>query len=178
MAKNGPIGSRAVEQRVWAIPVLRQLGLSLDEQMQGFFDITTAILPLKEAGDEAIAKVWDCADRKNVRSDIEEMRNLSNSIPESDKPPYLARYGNSTGLWQLQVDLCNRMSAARRTMRNFPKVSQKSGKIPAKCTLMGNFEQLGPADRAQANEFWAHARTRSYDGHALESESDSGRCRW
>jgi hypothetical protein len=47
-----------------------------------------------------------------------------------------------------------RLAEGRRLLRHVPAYWPGEGKVPAKCSLLGSYEQMGPADLDQSGQFW------------------------
>lgn len=138
------------------------------EQTSNYLEVTTAILPMGECGDDVIARLWGAESFEDAfRDDAGAIRRLATSIPNESRPAYGDADQLSVGRWQAQVDLCNRLLAARRSMRAIPSLAPKTERVPPKCTILGSFEQMGPADRELAAKFWEFAKSRNFEGDRI-----------
>lgn len=52
------------------------------------------------------------------------------------------------------VDQINRHLAAAKMIRHFPPDTPDDRPVPGKCSLMGDFEQMGPAGLKESRKFW------------------------
>ncbi|MEC9346271.1 MAG: type III-B CRISPR-associated protein Cas10/Cmr2 [Pseudomonadota bacterium] len=64
--------------------------------------------------------------------------------------------------WPARVELASRMLEAAKRRRSIPVTDDYNGLAPGKCTLLGTWEQVGPADRASAERFWSQAWSPSW----------------
>ncbi len=56
--------------------------------------------------------------------------------------------------WPLQFDLLGGLLDALRSVKHIPVYQTKAERVPQKCTLLGTYEQLGPADLDASRTFW------------------------
>jgi CRISPR-associated protein Cmr2 len=108
-----------------------------DQQVASFFEITTAVLP-GSAGDEAT------------------LRRLLGREFHEERPHKL---------WWGRLALVARLLEAKRSAGHFPPYHVE-GEVPQKCTLLGSYEQMGPARPDESRVFWddlAHP-DRNWDG--------------
>ncbi len=151
-----------------------------DAQVNTFFEVRTAVLPRNECSDEVLGRLLSEADSlrleeaRDFRGAIA-VRALEQRIPAADRPGYDQ---GSAGRWMAHVDLLGRLMAAQRTLRPLPwdeaamtpydPPPDGEGRWPGKCSLLGTYEQLGPAERAQAEAFWdGVARDARIEGAAV-----------
>jgi CRISPR-associated protein Cmr2 len=102
-------------------------------QVWSFFEVRTAVLPWKEAAGDKLEKLLGES-------------GLSGKIAED--------------LWTPRWHATGKLLQARRTVRHFPAYDPGYGpddKVAQKCTLLGTYEHVGPADRQRAREFWEQA---------------------
>ena len=52
-----------------------------------------------------------------------------------------------------RMELLGRMKEACRSVRYVPAY-RPTGDVPQKCSLLGSYEQMGPADLQQSRQFW------------------------
>ncbi len=121
-----------------------------DQQIEEFFSVTTTVLPLAECGDERIVRLFGEESFANVFPEAAALRGLAEAIPEKDRPAFDQ---SSTGRWQAQLEISARLMEACRTVRHIPP-STKHKSVPGKCSLMGTFEQMGPARLEASRKFW------------------------
>jgi len=98
-----------------------------DQQVNSCFEIRTVVLP---AGDE------ECP-----HSDIQRLL-----------PPSMV--GDR---WTLRWQVLQRLLAAERSVRHVPNyvaLPDVQNNVPAKCTVLGTYEQMGPAELEKSREFW------------------------
>lgn len=55
--------------------------------------------------------------------------------------------------WADKMNILGGLLAARRSVRHVPNY-RVGGDVPQKCSLMGSFEQMGPANLAESRQFW------------------------
>ncbi len=135
-----------------------------DSQIDNFWHITTSVLPWREVDDDQLAKLltgrtkFETADSKDPEEfqSCRNVRALADLIPESDTPKYSQRVA---GQWQYRLELSAKMMAAQRAIRHIPNHTASNQAVPPKCSLMGSFEQMGPAGLNDSANFWKEART-------------------
>ena len=132
-----------------------------DGQIASYFGTSTAIASLDvldEEVDSRLARLLAGKTRfDDAFPDAASVREMARAIPDGDKPAYPQDHA---GRWQYQVELVHRALAARRAIRHVPIMPTGGGsneRFPQKCTLLGNFEQMGPDDLAESNTFWDKA---------------------
>jgi CRISPR-associated protein Cmr2 len=119
------------------------------EQVESCFEVRTAVLPERQCRDEAFRQLLD----GEMLRRIADVRSLADAIPAGHRPGYPQQ---SAGLWMGQMEVLARLSEARRAVRHVPDC-RPAGDVPAKCGLLGTYEQMGPAALAEGNAFWAAA---------------------
>jgi CRISPR-associated protein Cmr2 len=129
-----------------------------DEQVDNFFDVRTALLPWKEAGDDTLARLLANAGRfEEAFPDAAAVRGLADAMPDGDCPRYMQKSnperGNLFGVWQARLELSARLMEAGRSVRHVPPATG-SGPVPPKCSLLGSYEQMGPAGLDDSRRFW------------------------
>jgi hypothetical protein len=164
--------------------VRRALGESLDAAFPGWdarwetqidqtWDFVASIMPLRELGsDEKLAEFRGEATFAAAFPEAQKVRDLAAAIRPAERPRYDQ---NSAGRWQASVDLAARLLEAARGVRRVPVQAPFAGEVPAKCSLLGTWEQVGPGKRDKGREFWEHVaslgsikRARVRKGEALE----------
>ncbi len=146
-----------------ADPVLQQLSEGIDwdarweVQVSRYFNVTTSVLPEEKLSDEALAgwvggrpafgAVWPQA---------ASVRGLARRIPLLQRSKL---GGSMAGRWQAQLELSARLMDAQRAIRPVPVLPQEEGiPTPPKCSLLGSYEQMGPASLADSATFWSKAQ--------------------
>lgn len=143
------------------------------EQIESYFDIRAAVLPWKQiSSDEAVGKLLaGSGGFAAAFPEVEAVRAMGRSIPKDEQPGYGQA---NAGRWQARVELSARLMQSLRNVRHVPPatvVSDSQEKLPPKCSLLGTYEQMGPADRDEANEFWRHAARKPIGGvHVRDGE--------
>lgn len=127
-----------------------------DEQISNFFDVTVAVLPWKEYTDENIASLLtEGKGFATAFKDIALVRKLAELIPHEDREN---ENPSQAGSWEIKVELSARLIETQRAISHIPPpLNPKEDKIPHKCSLMGSYEQMGPAEFREAGEFWKKA---------------------
>jgi CRISPR-associated protein Cmr2 len=150
-----------------------------DDQVADFFDFRASVLPWRAAGtDEEIGRlIAGDGGFQAAFPDASKVRALADAIPEDQCPrwrkknqPYEQK---SAGSWQAKVELSARLMEAQRAIRHVPPSTKSMGpqnRFPAKCSLLGSYEQMGPADFGEARDFWEAAATTSIDGVRLRKQ--------
>jgi CRISPR-associated protein Cmr2 len=89
------------------------------------------------------------------------IRGMAQALPAQDRPGYAQ---DQAGRWQAQIETVGRMAEAARLCRPVPVMPPRAGGHPLKCTILGTFDQMGPADLAESRRFWQQAATFSKEG--------------
>lgn len=139
-----------------------------DEQIESFFDIRGAVTPLRQVDDKTIGELLG-GELKAIAPDVAAVRTLAEAIPEADRPGYPQ---DNAGRWQLQNEVAVRLLKAQRSVRHVPAHTKPAAdaQYPQKCSLMGSFEQMGPAEREKAGRFWEYAQQHPVDGIWLRDQ--------
>lgn len=120
-----------------------------DQQINNHFHFTTMVLPGEECTTEKIEKLYgssvdqispDAAALKNWLQQSRESESTNNGI-------------ESIGMWKLHVDFAARLMEVARSQQAVP-TNEVSGNVPQKCSLMGTYEQMGPAEFETSKRFW------------------------
>jgi len=123
-------------------------------QVDDFFEFRTVCLPFNECQDNVLADLlsgkpsFDEAFENAAR-----VRGLADAIPPEHA---FQNSHNLVGHWQHRLELCMRLLAAAKSIRNVPPgLADDAGPhVPAKCSLLGSYEQMGPGTRDASREFW------------------------
>ncbi|MCY4674689.1 MAG: type III-B CRISPR-associated protein Cas10/Cmr2 [Bacteroidetes bacterium] len=125
-----------------------------DSQIGSFFEVTTSICPVKDLDEPTMASL--IGGKQNfgeVWKDARKVRSLHEDIPLAHKPRYKQ---NKAGQWQAQLEVSARIAEAQRSIRHVPQVPAVRPAGP-KCSLLGTYEQMGPASPRDSAEFWRAA---------------------
>ena len=136
-----------------------------DSQISSFFEVTTSICPVKDLDESNIASLIG-GNKKfgEVWPDALKVRKLCEQIPlrhRYSKP-------SKAGEWQAQLEVSARIAEAQRSIRHIPQVPLARPASP-KCSLLGTYEQMGPAILRDSVEFW-RATWKRMDIEIWESE--------
>jgi CRISPR-associated protein Cmr2 len=115
-------------------------------QVGSCFEVRTAVLPERECRDQVLDRLLDGSFHQRV----EAVRSLARALPQADSPRYPQE---SAGLWMGQLEVLARLSETSRAVRHVPDYHPE-GNVPGKCSLLGSYEQMGPATLDQSREFW------------------------
>ena len=144
---------RKVDQRLASIH--KDWAWLWDRQIESALDIAAAVAPMGDLSDNRIARLVGAPDFASGWRDAGKVRALALAIPLAHRPNYDQQ---SAGRWQAQMDMSARLLAAVRSVRHIPEFPQPtSGPSPAKCTMFGSWEQMGPASFDDARNFWRRA---------------------
>lgn len=135
----------------------RQLGDSFpdwderwSEQIAALPEISWVVVPERELSDSVcgslVGKSFDAAWRDSAA-----IRNMAKALPDRDRPGYAQ---DQAGRWQAQIETVARVAEAARLCRPVPFLSAHPGRHPLKCTILGTFDQMGPAGLAESGRFW------------------------
>jgi len=144
--------------------ICSEWGKRWDDQVGGFLEIHTTTLPLRQAGEQALAYLWERTTFAEAFPEAHKVRGLADAIPETECPHYLKKSNpertNLTGLWQAQVELAGRLMEAHRSVRHVPPSAPTTAVVPPKCSLMGSYEQVGPDGLDESRKFWEEVERR------------------
>ena len=123
-----------------------------EDQIEQYWEIRSAIMPLREISDADLARLSGGTTFAEVWEDAARVREMAAHIPPPDRPAYEQE---SAGRWQAMVDLAARALEARRSVRHVPRsLGSASGPVPQKCALLGTVERMGPPDFQTNRAFW------------------------
>ena len=124
-------------------------------QVDSFFEVRTSILSECDMSDEALSSLLGGKDAFNeVWCESAKVRGLAGAIPQNERPGYNQQ---SAGLWQAQLEVSARLMEAQRSIRHVPPQSAANENTPPKCSLLGSYEQMGPAGLNDSRAFWEKA---------------------
>jgi len=84
------------------------------------------------------------------------IRAMAQALPAQDRPGYAQ---DQAGRWQAQIETVARVAEAARLCRPVPVIPPRAGGHPLKCTILGTFDQMGPADLGESADFWQKMTT-------------------
>ncbi|MBI2190386.1 MAG: type III-B CRISPR-associated protein Cas10/Cmr2 [Planctomycetes bacterium] len=142
-------------------PLSREWSRLWDAQVQSFFEIRTSVLPLNKdhCSEDLMAELAGPMQKDFGKAfpNAAAVRNLADAIPVEHSPGYDQKHA---GRWQAQVELSARLMEAHRSIRHVPDY-HPTGDVPPKCSLMGSYEQMGPAGLQDSAKFWQDAQENS-----------------
>jgi CRISPR-associated protein Cmr2 len=121
-----------------------------DAQVESFFSVRTVTTPLRQCGPDLFEGNPDYAE---ALAGAKAVQRMADAIPGGE------RYGfaqDSAGRWQFAVATVGAVMEAASQVRHIPRYKAEPP-VPQKCTLMGTYEQVGPALRGDLEEFWRKA---------------------
>jgi CRISPR-associated protein Cmr2 len=127
------------------------------EHLDNFFDVRTAVLPWREAGDTELADLLAGAKEfRDAFPDAAKVRDLACAVPENHRPGFNQ---NTAGQWQHRLELSARLMEATKDVRHIPPatVVADGEHVAPKCSLLGSYEQMGPARLEDSAKFWDEA---------------------
>ena len=126
-----------------------------ESQTESLFEVRTAVLPLNACDDQRLGCLLSPnGDLRDALPDAFRVRDLAGLLPAGDRPGYRQ---DSAGRWMGAIDLLARLVEAGHARRHVPDYEPEpdgNGAWPAKCSLLGTYEQMGPAVFGQARAFW------------------------
>ena len=135
-------------------------------QVEEFFEIRSSVVPALSLDDQQLTEIIDDGESfETLWPDAAAVRGLAAAIPAPDRTQLLP---SSSGRWQAQMAASARIMEAQRTIRHVPQVCEESPS-PAKCSLLGSFEQMGPDNPEDGRQFWRRAQKINVDGVRLRS---------
>ncbi len=130
-----------------------------EPQIDSALDFRGAVAPLDALDDDRLARLVGAADFASGWPDAQKVRDLSRAMPAAHRPPYGQDHA---GRWQAQMEMSARLMAATRAVRHVPLAGDAGrGPSPAKCTLFGSWEQMGPAESRASRDFWERVAERT-----------------
>lgn len=125
-----------------------------DLQIENALEFRAAVVPERELHDDQLARLTGKKNFSLAWPEAQKVRELDEAIPYDHRPSYVQ---NNAGRWQAQMEISARLMAAERAVRHVPEtkgIEAGDGPVPAKCTLFGSWEQMGPADLSESRKFW------------------------
>jgi len=118
------------------------------------------------------AEAWDRHWQQQIESFFE-VRVAALSLTGLAPEQVAELVATTGGDWQARMDLLGGLMAATRMVRHVPAYRPEPdpmGFWPAKCSLMGTYEQMGPAGLAESRQFWeAFARQVHHGGSRVRA---------
>ena len=134
------------------------------EQVESFFEVRTATLRERDLDDKILANlIGGINSFDDVWPEAAKVRGLADAIPRDERPGYKQR---SAGRWQAQLEASARLMEAQRSIRHVPAPAVATP-APPKCSLLGSYEQMGPAGLDDSRNFWKKAAKIRVDGVRL-----------
>ncbi len=162
-------------------PVAPDWDADWDRQIDHFFDVRTSVLDRYRLQSGA-------TEREDPRAELlgagffaaaSAVSALREAMPERDRARFGARleevdvhgdlvlashrFEPPAGTWSAELELSARLAASRREIPKVPPTSV-SEVLPPKCTMLGDWEQMGPGVLAEADGFWNAAHDRLQKG--------------
>ncbi len=140
-------------------PMFSQLDSEWDkhwvDQIESFFEVTVSLCPATSLNDlEMSSLIGGKQNLGDVWNDAQKVRNMAEDIPDSDRYRYRQ---DKAGQWQAQLEVSTRYAEALRSIRHIPQVPEIQPAGP-KCSLLGTYEQMGPAILKDSDKFWHDAQ--------------------
>jgi len=138
-----------------------------DAQVESFFDVRTTVLRESECSDSAFNEVFKGnQELTEVSASVRKVRKLATDIPENHR----YKYGHeNTGRWQMALSLSAALGEAAGAVRHVPDYHPEPP-VPQKCTLLGTYEQMGPAKASESARFWDDAAKKTPENALKASE--------
>lgn len=136
-------------------PVYKALSFGTDwdrwwhRQIDHYFSVYTSVFSRRDCPEELLVSLLG-------REIAPKVRDLAQLIPHAHRPRYDQK---ASGTWQALVEYAGKLLEAHRTVRNVPGSAQApvGAMVPKKCSLLGSFEQMGPASLSESAAFWHEA---------------------
>ena len=123
-----------------------------DEQIESALDFRAVVAPASELDEARLAWLVGATDFASGWPESQRIRDLALAIPAAHRPRYDQ---DNAGRWQAQMEIAGRLMVAARRVHHVPAtVEPGDGPSPAKCTLFGSWEQMGPAESSASRAFW------------------------
>jgi CRISPR-associated protein Cmr2 len=94
--------------------------------------------------------------------DIFEIRTVTLPLAEATPEKCQGLFEENPTGWKLHFDLLGGLLDATRSAKHVSVYNVPAGKVPQKCSLLGTYEQLGPADPGQSRAFWQNFARESH----------------
>ncbi|HID21472.1 MAG TPA: hypothetical protein EYP14_03620, partial [Planctomycetaceae bacterium] len=139
---NGQIAANAV-------PCAEGWARLWDRQVDGYFEFRSVALPLAECSEERLAELLSGHHSiEQLYPEVFALRRLAELLGGDGSD------GATIGRWQLQMALARKLLEAASCLRHFPGAAEPTGPAPAKCSMLGGIEQMGPGPAADSARFW------------------------
>ncbi len=126
-----------------------------EAQIESALEFRAVVAPERELRDDGLARLVGESSFSSAWPEARKVRKLGEAIPCEHRQNYEQ---DSAGRWQAQMEICARLSAAGRAVRHVPAAARiGADTAPAKCTLFGSWEQMGPAEFRASRDFWEKA---------------------
>ena len=126
-----------------------------DSQIESALEFRAVVTPENELDDDRLAGLVGESSFASAWPEAHKVRELGEVIPHEHRPPYDQDHA---GRWQARMEISARLMAAERTVRHVPAPGRPGIEpSPAKCTLFGSWEQMGPAELGASRSFWDRA---------------------
>ena len=134
-----------------------------DEQVESFFNVRFSWVRQSECTIGKGRPLFQSDEHQKWFEEIDQIRKLATGIPEQDR--YSADQNESCvpGSWQMALTFSAALMSAATEIRHVPPY-RPSGEVPLKCSLLGTYEQMGPATLADSNQFWQAAQEALLEG--------------
>ncbi|WP_287788059.1 type III-B CRISPR-associated protein Cas10/Cmr2 [Acidiphilium sp.] len=136
-----------------------------DEQIRTLPEISWVVVPERDLADQKCADLAG-ANFEQAWPDSAAIRALADAVPPSDRPGYRQA---QAGRWQAQIETVSRIAEAMRLCRPVPIMPIEGDEHPAKCSILGTFDQMGPGDFAASADFWESMNEITIDGVRVRS---------
>ena len=121
-----------------------------DDQVGSFFETQTTVLRQAECTPAVVEALFGGPESKEWCGDLRKVQGmLDAAAPERER--------RGVGRWQAALRLSTELMAAAGSVRHIP-VYHPARPVPQKCTLLGTYEQMGPAEWRRSQRFWEQAR--------------------
>lgn len=121
-----------------------------DAQIDNCFDVKTTVFPWSGLSEELVAELSGSETFAECQLAGHAARSLEEAMPQEERP---SKRASAYGMFQAWVELTMKMAAARKQMGHVPPCAA-DGLVAQKCTMMGTWEQMGPAVMAESAAFW------------------------
>ena len=130
------------------------------EQIATLPEISWIVVPERTLSDaecaSLVGKNFDAA-----WPDSAAIRAMAQALSAQDRPGCAQ---DQAGRWQAQIETVARVAEAARLCRPVPVMPLRAGGHPLKCTILGTFDQMGPAALADSGRFWQRVTAFAKEG--------------
>jgi CRISPR-associated protein Cmr2 len=125
-----------------------------EKQISSFFSARCVWIRMAECEFQKAKALFQSYQHTRWFQELDQIAALQDSIPAQDRYHFEPAL---PGAWQIGLTYSAALMSAATEVRHIPNY-RPEGDVPLKCSLLGTYEQIGPATLADSNGFWAEAQ--------------------